>query len=201
MGLCTRKTNWARSTSNTKNDLLYHLSIRTSSHRDVGDKILQLIYFLWCECRVWSRRRSHELYENFEPSLLKRSGSFTVQTEARRLPRTRRQTRCLAPGFWTEMEMSCRTRNYEFLQTANFLTSNLYHPQTERGMEYSTQWDKRVVLYECETWSLTLREECRLRVSIIGCWIWYLCLRGTRQQGSGEDYITRNFILSTHSGG
>jgi hypothetical protein len=34
-------------------------------------------------------------------------------------------------------------------------------------MEYSTQCNRRVVFYECETWSLTLREGCKLRVSII----------------------------------
>jgi hypothetical protein len=37
-----------------------------------------------------------------------------------------------------------------------------------------------VVLYGCETWSLTLREERRLRVFEKGCWGEYLGLRGTR---------------------
>ena len=47
-----------------------------------------------------------------------------------------------------------------------------------------------VGLYGCETWSLTLREECRLRVfenRILGP-------RGMRM-GSGEGYTTRNFIV------
>jgi hypothetical protein len=47
-----------------------------------------------------------------------------------------------------------------------------------------------VVLYGCETWSLILREESRLRV-----------LRGTfgrkREQGSGENYTMRNFMICT----
>ena len=48
-----------------------------------------------------------------------------------------------------------------------------------------------VVLYGCETWSLPLREELRLKVfESIG-------VRETRKQGSGEDYITRNFVLCT----
>jgi hypothetical protein len=52
------------------------------------------------------------------------------------------------------------------------------------------------VLYGCETWSLTLREEQRLRVfensllrRIFG---------SKRLQGIGEDYITRNLITCTH---
>ena len=49
-----------------------------------------------------------------------------------------------------------------------------------------------VVLYGCETWSLTLWEECRLRVfenKVLSR------IFGTRQEGSGEDYITRSFML------
>jgi hypothetical protein len=52
-----------------------------------------------------------------------------------------------------------------------------------------------VVLYGCESWSLTLREECRLRVfenrvlrRIFG---------PERDNITGEDYITRSFMLST----
>ena len=53
-----------------------------------------------------------------------------------------------------------------------------------------------VVLYGCETWSLTLREECRLRVfenRILGE---YLGPRGMRM-GSGEGSTMRNFIVCT----
>jgi hypothetical protein len=56
-----------------------------------------------------------------------------------------------------------------------------------------------VVLYGCETWSVTLREEKRLRVFetrvLRGG---YLGLRGTRRQGSGEDCITMNLMTCTH---
>jgi hypothetical protein len=52
-----------------------------------------------------------------------------------------------------------------------------------------------LVLYGCESWSLTLREECRLRVSenkvlrrIFG---------PKRDEGSGEDCITKSFMLCT----
>jgi hypothetical protein len=51
-----------------------------------------------------------------------------------------------------------------------------------------------VVLYGCETWSLTLREEYRLRV------FENRVLRrifGSRQQGSKEDNIKRSFIFLT----
>ena len=54
-----------------------------------------------------------------------------------------------------------------------------------------------VVLYGCETWSLTLRKERRLRVFGIGCWGKYLDLRGTRWQGNGESCITRSWMIST----
>ena len=54
-----------------------------------------------------------------------------------------------------------------------------------------------VVLYGCETWSLTLREERRLRVFGIGCWGEYLDLRGTRWQGIGESCITRSWMICT----
>jgi hypothetical protein len=52
-----------------------------------------------------------------------------------------------------------------------------------------------VVLYGCETWSLTLREESRLRMfenrvlrRIFGT---------LRLQGSGENYILRSFMICT----
>ena len=54
-----------------------------------------------------------------------------------------------------------------------------------------------VVLYGCETWSLTLREECRLRCLRIGCWGEYLDLKGTRWQGNGESCITRSWMICT----
>jgi hypothetical protein len=50
-----------------------------------------------------------------------------------------------------------------------------------------------VVLYGCEIWSLTLREECRLRVfenKVLRRIFW-------AQEGSGVDCITRSFILCT----
>ena len=49
-----------------------------------------------------------------------------------------------------------------------------------------------VVLYGCETWSLTLREERKLRVfenMVLGE---YLDLGGKRQRGNGGDCITRS---------
>jgi hypothetical protein len=46
-----------------------------------------------------------------------------------------------------------------------------------------------VDLYGCETWSLTLKDKHRLRKP--------LGLRGMRQQGSGENYVTRCFMICT----
>jgi hypothetical protein len=49
-----------------------------------------------------------------------------------------------------------------------------------------------VVLYVCETWSLTVREECRLRV------FEKRVLRkifGAEAQGNGENYIMRSLMI------
>ena len=48
-----------------------------------------------------------------------------------------------------------------------------------------------VVLYGCETWSFTVKEEVRVRV------FENRVLRETRLQGSGETYINRSLIYST----
>jgi hypothetical protein len=51
-----------------------------------------------------------------------------------------------------------------------------------------------VVLYGYETWSVTLREEHRLRVFEKRVLREYLDLRGRKWQETGEDRIMRNFI-------
>jgi len=53
-----------------------------------------------------------------------------------------------------------------------------------------------VVLYGCETWSLTFREESRLRVLKNRVLRRYLGLRGTREQGNGENYLERSLMIS-----
>jgi hypothetical protein len=53
------------------------------------------------------------------------------------------------------------------------------------------------VLYGCETWSLTLREERRLRVFENRVLRRISGLRGTRLQGSGENYIMRSLMICT----
>jgi hypothetical protein len=53
------------------------------------------------------------------------------------------------------------------------------------------------VLYEFETWSLKLKEECRLRVfenRVLGR---IFRPKGARYQGSGENYIIRRLTIST----
>jgi len=54
-----------------------------------------------------------------------------------------------------------------------------------------------VVLYGCETWPLTLSEECGLRVFDNRVLRRYLGLRGTKQQESGENYIMRSLMICT----
>ena len=54
-----------------------------------------------------------------------------------------------------------------------------------------------VVLYGCETWSLTLREECRLRVFENRVLRRILGSKRDEVTGNGEDYITGSFMLCT----
>jgi hypothetical protein len=54
-----------------------------------------------------------------------------------------------------------------------------------------------VVLYGCETWSLTLREEHILRVFGNRVLIEYLDVRGMEQQENGESCTMRSFIFYT----
>jgi len=54
-----------------------------------------------------------------------------------------------------------------------------------------------VVLYGCETWSLTLREECRLNV--FEKWVLRRIFgpRGDEVTGIGENYIMRSLMICT----
>ena len=52
-----------------------------------------------------------------------------------------------------------------------------------------------VVLYDCETWSLTLREGCRLRVLENKVLRRIFGPKRDEVQGSAQDYITRSFML------
>jgi hypothetical protein len=54
-----------------------------------------------------------------------------------------------------------------------------------------------VVLYGCESWSLTLREECRLRVLENKVLRRIFGPKRDEVTGSGEDYTTRSFMLCT----
>jgi hypothetical protein len=53
----------------------------------------------------------------------------------------------------------------------------------------------RVILYGCETWSLTLREKHRLRVFENGV---LRRIFGPKRDGVTGEYITRNLIICTH---
>jgi len=54
-----------------------------------------------------------------------------------------------------------------------------------------------VVLYGCETWSRTLREERRLRVFENRVLRRIFGPKADEVTGSGEDYITRSFMICT----
>jgi len=55
-----------------------------------------------------------------------------------------------------------------------------------------------VVLYGCETWSLTLREERRLRVFENGVLRRVFGPKRDEVTGNGENYIMRNLVICTH---
>jgi hypothetical protein len=55
-----------------------------------------------------------------------------------------------------------------------------------------------VVLYGCETWSLTLREASRLRVFENKVLRRIFGPKSYEIQGSGEDCITMSFMVCTH---
>jgi hypothetical protein len=55
-----------------------------------------------------------------------------------------------------------------------------------------------VVLHGCETWSLTLREEQRLRVFENRVLRRIFGPKRDEATGRGEDYITRNLMTCTH---
>ena len=54
-----------------------------------------------------------------------------------------------------------------------------------------------VVLYGCETWSLTLREECRLRVFENKALRRIFGPKRDEVKESGENYITRSLMICT----
>jgi hypothetical protein len=54
-----------------------------------------------------------------------------------------------------------------------------------------------VVLYGCETWSLTLREEHRLRLFKNRVLRRIFGPKRDEVTGNGEDYITRNLMICT----
>ena len=54
-----------------------------------------------------------------------------------------------------------------------------------------------VVLYGCETWSLTLREERRLRLSENRMLRRIFGLKSDEVRGSGENYIMRSLMICT----
>jgi hypothetical protein len=53
------------------------------------------------------------------------------------------------------------------------------------------------LLYGCKTWSLTSREECRLRVFENKMLRRIFGPNRDEVRGSGEDYMTRSFMLNT----
>ena len=64
-----------------------------------------------------------------------------------------------------------------YLSVQNLLSSSLLSKNLKIKMYRTIMLP---IVHRCETWSLTLREERRLRVFRIRCWGEYLGLRGTR---------------------
>jgi hypothetical protein len=62
---------------------------------------------------------------------------------------------------------------------------------------YRTIIFRLFVLYGCETWSLTLRAECSLKVFENRVLRKIFVPKGTREQRNGENYIMRNLIICT----
>jgi len=58
-------------------------------------------------------------------------------------------------------------------------------------------WKERVVVYGCETWSLTLREECRLRVLENRVLRRIFGIKRDEVTVRGENYIMRSLIIYT----
>jgi hypothetical protein len=73
------------------------------------------------------------------------------------------------------------------LLSSNFLSQNV------QVMIYKTVI-LPLILYRCEAWFLTMREE---KCSRIGCWERYAGLSGARRQGSENNYITRSRMICT----
>jgi hypothetical protein len=77
-----------------------------------------------------------------------------------------------------EIKSRWKTRNACYNLVQNLLSSTLL--SKNKKIKIHRTIILCVVKYGCETWSLTLREECRLRVFENRCWWDYLDLRGTR---------------------
>ena len=58
-------------------------------------------------------------------------------------------------------------------------------------------WKERVVVYGCETWSLTLREECRPRVLENRVVRRIFGIKRDEVTVRGENYIMRSLIIYT----
>ena len=54
-----------------------------------------------------------------------------------------------------------------------------------------------IVLYGCETWSLTLREECRLRVFENSMLRRVFGPKRDKVTGNGENYIMKSLVICT----
>ena len=97
-----------------------------------------------------------------------------------------------------EIKYRLKTGNSCYYSVQTLLSSRLISNKNLKIKIYKTIiWP--VLLYGCETWSLTLREECRLRVGLLENSILrylYLGPRGMRTR-SGEGFKMRNFIVCT----
>ena len=98
-------------------------------------------------------------------------------------------------SFHVEIKSTLKLGNACYHSEQNFFSSNSLY----RIMKIKIQRNiiLPVLLFWCDIWSLSLKEEHILGSLRIGCWERYLDLREIKRLGSEEDYITRSFMICT----
>jgi hypothetical protein len=95
-----------------------------------------------------------------------------------------------------EIKSRLKSGNACYHSVQNLLSSRLLSKNTKIRVQRPVVLS--VVLYGCETWSLTLREEQRLRVFENRVLRRIFGPKRDEATGSGDDYITRNLMTCTH---
>ena len=100
-------------------------------------------------------------------------------------------TTCTHQNFiQEEIKSRLKSGNACYQSVQNLLSSRLLYKNLKINIYRTIMLP--VVLYGCETWSLTMREKHSWGRLRIGCWGEYFGLGGLRWQGSGGNYIMRS---------